>query len=1589
VDGENSELISPQTPAIADGDDTQTIRAIIRDASGANDEGNLIGGAQVVFRVPTGTTATGCSGGTGTVVGSATATCNITSGTSGANLGVADLVLTSTIAATYDVTAKADGVDIETGSPAKARFEAGPLSLEHSTLVVTTKDDPKIAGVENHLAQVTIRDKFNNVITATNRQVDVTLNWALETNPAYQDSMVVRTNNGVASFQFTDTVAGWYTISAYVPSGEVANSPQRAQFVAGAAAEAVLTASTGLVSSNGIAAHNGEVLVTDQFGNPVPNAYVRFNVTGHAVLQQPQGSTCGDAGGCTLMTSATGLVKVWVVDTWEETVQLSATLTSAPTVTVTNSPASLRFGPFGPSPDNSSLLVVPSDPIDNAHPCVVADGDDSYHVAVIVKDINNVSVGGAEVDLTIDSPALFDPAGPFVTESDQNKAGYGELVTLAKSTKIGTFTIAAQVGGGHTNGSPTTVNFCSGPMDGGRSWLEGPLFTAVANGVETQVVKAYVVDKFDNPVPNPAVAFNVPQHTQATGCAEGIVSGPGVCTMTGGTDGVASLTLTSTKAGQYSVTAAVGGEAIEGQSPATVEFVSGPVAKSTIEKLEAGPMVANNSDFYTVVVKLYDAFDNPVTQVAGNWVNFTFAQGTQTSTQNAQLNGQGVAQVQFRTTKAGTWLASATYASTPVESGKQVPLAFTHGPLSLPDSDFLVSSSQALADGQASQWVKVILRDAFKNPIPGLTVDIQIEQGALNVVGPWFNDDETASSITLVTCDTAATGAPAWCTEDGLAYAEMRSHEPGTFKVTAQTGGDDIKEPGDYREVGFSAGTPDPDRSYWVVEPDPFAATTRVVADGADSYAITVTIISTSEILVDNAPVRLDLTGLPNLAIVEPPDWFTGTPLNPPWGEFTFHVTSTLNGWFYIPVQVYVNGDWLNIEMPGQPLAPVKFGTGKPTADNTWLVDVPDSVEVDQSQTVTVKAVDDNGLPVDNGTVIIHVPTDTCPATGDPVFAVNGDVEVDFVDGVATLELTTTCAGEYEITASIKSDDPNEPDVPITMVKDDSATSPDDPDVRTDGTVTIRFRPGEPSHDTSTITISRPYIEANHHNPEARGYIDTGWLTITLRDRFNNVVTDYTGDVTVYASDPSVQLANGGKATRQANGTYRIEVASPVDGDHTFGFTLDGDTESTDTATSKFVPTPAAPSFNRTRSPAGGISGQSEPGMWIEVVRQDTGAKVCDTQADATGNWSCTYPSPQPHGAVLVARAVERQYQVHGPSPEHPDYTFASVQVNITVNANGPADPIMDPSDGYEITGTVPDYDPDLDGDYVVDIINDDTGEVLCAKVKVNRDGTFSCTPSKPLKSGTRVKAVVEDEAGNTSEGYVVVRHDPPKLEIDPSDGTKITGDGDPGNDIVITDKDGKEVCKTTVDAKGKWVCVPDKPLNEGDIVTVTTTDPAGNKTSKPWRIGLPRVEVSKPIIEQGDTQTITGKNFQPGEEVEAFFDGKSLGKKKANADGTVTWTHKIPEGTTVGKHTYTLVGELSGTHSVDFEVVPPADRVETPLRPQAVKPAMPKGKLPFTGSNDLVGLMGSALGALLGGGLLLLAWRRRREEEEESTSTT
>ncbi|WP_176494534.1 Ig-like domain-containing protein, partial [Cobetia sp. 5-25-4-2] len=117
---------------------------------------------------------------------------------------------------------------------------------------------------------------------------------------------------------------------------------------------------------------------------------------------------------------------------------------------------------------------------------------------------------------------------------------------------------------------------------------------------------------------------------------------------------------------------------------------------------------------------------------------------------------------------------------------------------------------------------------------------------------------------------------------------------------------------------------------------------------------------------------------------------------------------------------------------------------------------------------------------------------------------------------------------------------------------------------------------------------------------------------------------------------------------------------------------------------------------------------------------------------------------------------------------------------------------------------------------------------------------------------------------------------------LNDTDGTTLSGTGEPGATVDITDGNGNPVATTEVEEDGTFSVDLDPMPEDGTELTATATDPAGN-TSAP----------SNPVTVDSNTDTTPPAE---GDNSIAFVDG---GDAFLNADeiGNVTLTGSIEDG--------------------------------------------------------------------------------------------
>ncbi|MEW3925421.1 Ig-like domain-containing protein [Pseudomonas aeruginosa] len=336
---------------------------------------------------------------------------------------------------------------------------------------------------------------------------------------------------------------------------------------------------------------------------------------------------------------------------------------------------------------------------------------------------------------------------------------------------------------------------------------------------------------------------------------------------------------------------------------------------------------------------------------------------------------------------------------------------------------------------------------------------------------------------------------------------------------------------------------------------------------------------------------------------------------------------------------------------------------------------------------------------------------------------------------------------------------------------------------------------------------------------------------------------------------------------------------------------------------------PDAPQVNASNGSV--LSGTAEAGATI-VITDGNGNPIGQTSADANGNWSFTPGSQLPDGTVVNVVAGDAAGN-------------SSPATSITVDGVAPSAPVVEPSNGSELSGTA---EP---GSSVT--LTDGNGNPI-GQTTADANGNWSFTPSTPLPDGTVVNVVARDAAGNSSPpaSVTVDAVAPATPTVDPSNGTTLSGTAEPGATVTLTDGNGNPIGQVTADGSGNWTFTPSTPLPNGTVVNATATDPSGNASS-PASVTVDAVAPATPVVNPSNGTTLSG-TAEPGATV-TLTDGNGNPIGQVTADGSGNWsftpTTPLPNGTVVNATATDASGNTSAGSSVTVDSVAPATPVINP----------------------------------------------------------
>ncbi|PVZ39339.1 BapA/Bap/LapF family large adhesin [Pseudomonas sp. CC120222-01a] len=226
------------------------------------------------------------------------------------------------------------------------------------------------------------------------------------------------------------------------------------------------------------------------------------------------------------------------------------------------------------------------------------------------------------------------------------------------------------------------------------------------------------------------------------------------------------------------------------------------------------------------------------------------------------------------------------------------------------------------------------------------------------------------------------------------------------------------------------------------------------------------------------------------------------------------------------------------------------------------------------------------------------------------------------------------------------------------------------------------------------------------------------------------------------------------------------------------------------------------------------LTGRGEAGATVTITGQG-GASLGTAVVDASGNFSVNLASAQINGQQLSAAQTD-----------------AAGNESNSVNLTAPDRVAPDAPANLAFAGGGSLLNGIGEANATVKVIAAD-GTVLGTAV-VMANGSFQVILGTPLANGQAVQVVLTDAAGNQSSPGAITAPDttppaaPTELAI-ASDGATITGRGEVGALVTVTDPAGQQIGTAIVDAGGQFTLTLNPALGNAELLGVTLTDGAGN----------------------------------------------------------------------------------------------------------------------------------------------------------------
>ncbi len=697
------DLQKSKNEVVADGNDSATMTATVRDA-----KGNLLNDVKVTFNV-----------------NSAAAKLSQTEVNS--HDGIATATLTSLKNGDYTVTAS-----VSSGSQANQQVNfIGDQSTAALTLSVPSGDITVTNTAPQHMT-ATLQDKNGNPLK------DKEITFSVPNDVASRFSISnggkgMTDSNGVAIASLTGTLAGTHMITARLANSNVSDA-QPMTFVADKdRAVVVLQTSKAEIIGNGVDETTLTATVKDPFDNVVKNLSVVFR-TSPADTQLSLNARNTNENGIAEVTLKGTVLGVHtaeatlpngnndtkIVNIAPDASNAQVTLNIPAQQVVTNNSDSVQLTATVKDPSNHPLagitvnFTMPQDVAANFtlenNGIAITQANGEAHVtlkgkkagthtvtatlgnnnasdaqpvtfvadkdsAVVVLQTSKAEIIGNGVDETTLTATVKDPfdnavkdlqvtfsTNPADTQLSQSKSNTndsGVAEVIFKGTVLGVHTVEATLLNG--NGYTTTVNIAPDASNA-QVTLNIPAQQVVTNNSDSVQLTATVKDPSNHPVAGITVNFTMPQDVAANFTLEN--NGIAITQA----NGEAHVTLKGKKAGTHTVTATLSNNNTSDSQPVT--FVADKTSALVVLQISKNEITGNGVDSATLTATVKDQFDNEVNNLP---VTFSTASSGLTLTPGeSNTNESGIAQATLAGVAFGEQTVTASLANTGASDNKTV-----------------------------------------------------------------------------------------------------------------------------------------------------------------------------------------------------------------------------------------------------------------------------------------------------------------------------------------------------------------------------------------------------------------------------------------------------------------------------------------------------------------------------------------------------------------------------------------------------------------------------------------------------------------------------------------------------------------------------------------------------------------------------------------------------------------------------------------------------------------------------------------------------------------------------------------------------